>query len=51
MVEEREIEEDETPDYCSFCGEPLAGADQFCAGCGSPAHVHDAAPAEDAPPA
>jgi predicted amidophosphoribosyltransferase len=35
---------DEEPEYCTVCGDPLSGAEAFCAGCGSPAHAHETAP-------
>ena len=30
-----DADEDE-PAYCSLCGDPITGSDQFCAGCGAP---------------
>lgn len=31
-----DADEDEEPAYCSLCGDPVTGFDQFCAGCGTP---------------
>lgn len=31
----RDDTDDEEPAYCSLCGDPVTGADQFCAGCGA----------------
>ena len=37
---DKKLDED-TLEYCNACGEPIAGSDQFCAGCGADLdHAH-----------
>jgi|GEM_PF-3754425 len=39
--------EDEEPAYCSLCGDPVTGYDQFCAGCGTPTGEGQEQPEEE----